>query len=183
MADAAVVDRLRGLRSDGPGGRPAPEIIYGRRKMTAWLNRTATTTLTEGVVLSQRRVGRPMRQEGMKRLVRTRKVRTTIPAKDGTRRPEDLLNRSFSAPAPNTAWVTDMSTSLRGRVRLRGVGDRPGLLAIVGWSAATHKREEFVAEALKMAVWRREHTGRPRTPRRIHTRTQAARAVPRAEIH
>jgi putative transposase len=40
--------------------------------------------------------------------------------------------------------------------------------AVVGWSAATHKREEFVSDALKMAVWRREYTARPRTPGMIH---------------
>lgn len=48
VADAHVVDRLRALRSDGPGGRPAPEVLYGRRKMTAWLNRTAEGTATAG---------------------------------------------------------------------------------------------------------------------------------------
>jgi putative transposase len=78
--------------------------------MTAWLNRTAAGTATVGRRLSQRQVGRLMRQEGMKGLVRSRKVRTTIPAKDtATRRPQDLLNRCFSAPAPNTAWVTDFT--------------------------------------------------------------------------
>jgi transposase InsO family protein len=78
--------------------------------MTAWLNRTAAGTPTEGVVLSQRQVARLMRQEGMSGLVRSRKVRTTIPAKDGAgRRAGDLLNRCFSAPAPNTAWVTDFT--------------------------------------------------------------------------
>jgi putative transposase len=40
VADAQIIDRLLALRAAGPGGRPAPEILYGRRKMTAWLNRT-----------------------------------------------------------------------------------------------------------------------------------------------
>jgi hypothetical protein len=34
ISDAEVVDRLRALRTGGSGGRPAPEIRYGRRKMT-----------------------------------------------------------------------------------------------------------------------------------------------------
>jgi len=175
IVDARVVDRLRGLRADGPdgpvalGGRPAPEVIYGRRKMTTWLNRTATGTVTEGVHLSQRQVGRVMRQEGMKGLVRSAKVRTTVRAKDGAARPEDLLNRCFSADAPNQAWVTDFTyvPTWSGFVYVALVIDLYSR-AIVGWSAATHKREEFVAEALAMAVWRREHTSRPRLPRMIH---------------
>jgi putative transposase len=170
VADAHVVDRLRALRSDGQGGRPAPEVLYGRRKMTAWLNRTAEGTPTAGMRLSQRHVARLMRQEGMSGLVRSRKVRTTIPAKDGAgRRAQDLLNRCFTASAPNTAWVTDFTyvPTWTGFVYVALVIDLYSR-AIVGWSAATHKREEFVAQALAMAVWRREHTARPRTPRMIH---------------
>jgi transposase InsO family protein len=39
---------------------------------------------------------------------------------------------------------------------------------IVGWSASTNKREEFVEDALKMAIWRRDHAGRPLTSKVIH---------------
>ena len=49
-----------------------------------------------------------MRAERMNGLVRGRKVRTTIPTKDG-RRARDLLNREFSAPHPNHRWVTDFT--------------------------------------------------------------------------
>lgn len=38
-SDAAIIDKLRHLRAGGPGGRPLPEVLYGRRKMTAWLQR------------------------------------------------------------------------------------------------------------------------------------------------
>ncbi|MQA17754.1 MAG: IS3 family transposase, partial [Pseudonocardiaceae bacterium] len=39
VTDAAIVNVLRALTSGGPGGRPRPEVMYGRRKMTAWLRR------------------------------------------------------------------------------------------------------------------------------------------------
>jgi putative transposase len=39
---------------------------------------------------------------------RGKKIRTTIPAKDG-RRAADLLDRDFTAPAPNRVWVADFS--------------------------------------------------------------------------
>ncbi len=84
VSDAAIVDRLRQLRPGGPGGRPLPEVLYGRRKMTAWLARTGFPGM------SKHTVDRLMRQEGMRGLARGRKVRTTIAAKDG-RRARDLL--------------------------------------------------------------------------------------------
>ncbi len=39
LADAAVIDVLRGLRTAGSDGGSAPEVLYGRRKMTKWLRR------------------------------------------------------------------------------------------------------------------------------------------------
>jgi putative transposase len=38
-SDAAIVDALRRLRTGGPEEAPLPEVLYGRRKMTAWLRR------------------------------------------------------------------------------------------------------------------------------------------------
>lgn len=35
FSDAAITDKLRGLSAGGPTGGPAPEVLYGRRKMTA----------------------------------------------------------------------------------------------------------------------------------------------------
>ena len=45
-----------------------------------------------------------MRSEGMKGLVRGRKIRTTTPGKNWVRA-GDLLNRQFRTHAPNLAWV------------------------------------------------------------------------------
>ncbi len=94
--DATVIDKLRGLRTTGPKGRPAPEVLYGRRKMTAWLARNGFPGI------SKHTVDRLMRQEGLRGLVRGRKVRTTIPGKAG-RRAGDLLDRQFRTSAPNRA--------------------------------------------------------------------------------
>ena len=38
-SDAAIVDRLRALKKRDAKGRRKPEVLYGRRKMTAWLAR------------------------------------------------------------------------------------------------------------------------------------------------
>jgi putative transposase len=162
-ADAAVLDVLRRLRTGGPGGTALPEVLYGRRKMTAWLARNGFPGI------SKHTVDRLMRTSGMNGLVRGRKVRTTIPAKDGARRAEDLLNRDFVTTAPNTAWVTDFTyvATWAGFVYVAFAIDLFSR-AIVGWSASTVKDVAFVEDCLKMALWRRDHTGRPVPPGMIH---------------
>jgi putative transposase len=162
VSDAVIVDRLRQLRTGGPGGRPLPEVLYGRRKMTAWLARTGVP----GV--SKHAVDRLMRQEGMRGLVRGRKVRTTIAAKDG-RRAQDLLKRQFRTTAPNRAWVTDFTyvPTWSGFTYVAFAIDLYSR-AIVGWAASTAKDVAFVESCLAMALWRRDHTGRPVPKGMIH---------------
>ena len=46
---------------------------------------------------------------------RDKGVRTTIPAKDG-HRAGDLLDRDFTAAAPNLVWVTDFTYSAQPRI-------------------------------------------------------------------
>jgi hypothetical protein len=40
--------------------------------------------------------------------------------------------------------------------------------AVVGWSAATHKRAKLVLDALQMALWRRDRSGHPAGPGLVH---------------
>jgi putative transposase len=102
LSDAAIAGALRRLQALGPNGRPSPEVLYGRRKMTAFLDRHGFPGI------SKHTVDRLMRDEGMNGLVRGRTTRTTIPAKDGIRA-RDLLSRNFRTTAPNRAWVTDFT--------------------------------------------------------------------------
>ena len=74
----------------------------GGGRLTAWLSRNGFP----GV--SKHTVDRLMRLAGMNGLVRGRKTRTTVPAKDG-KRAGDLLTRDFTAPFPNHSWVTDFT--------------------------------------------------------------------------
>lgn len=48
FSDAAVIDVLRSLRTGRPGGGPAPEVRYGRRKMTKWLVRNGSVASGSG---------------------------------------------------------------------------------------------------------------------------------------
>ena len=82
--------------------RLTPEGLYGRPKMTAYLRRNGFPDVAACTV------DRCMRILGVKGVRRGKKIRTTIPAKDG-RRTADLLDRDFTAPAPNRVWVADFS--------------------------------------------------------------------------
>jgi putative transposase len=81
---------------------------------------------------------RLMRQLGLHGVRRGKKIRTTTPGKDG-QRAGDLLNRDFTAPAPDRRWA-----------------------------AATHKRAKLVLDALQMALWRRDHDDHPAGSGLIH---------------
>lgn len=108
VTDAQVINAVRDLawsvEADGPLGgvrRLAPEGLYGRRKMLRAVRRHLPAT-------SPGAVDRAMRTLGLTGIRRAKGIRTTIPAKGGARA-GDLLNRDFSAPAPNRAWVTDFT--------------------------------------------------------------------------
>jgi putative transposase len=133
VTDAETIDRLLSLRTGGPGGRPAPEILYGRRKMTVWLNRRLAGQGRPAV--SKHTVDRLMRLLDFKGLVRGRGVRTTVPAGKDARRAKDLRNRCFTAPRPNHAWVTDFTyvATWAGFVYVALAVDLYSR-AIVGWS-------------------------------------------------
>ena len=106
VTDAQVVDVVRELVwvPDLRTGRlvMAPEGLYGRRKMTALIRRGRLADASAGSV------DRAMRTLGLSGVRRDKHVRTTVPAKDGIRA-GDLLNRDFTAPAPNRVWVTDFT--------------------------------------------------------------------------
>ncbi|WP_432486245.1 IS3 family transposase, partial [Kineococcus esterisolvens] len=134
-----------------------PESLYGRRKMVAHLRRT-------GLAVAHCTVDRLMRAEGMNGARRAKKVRTTIPDKDGVRA-ADLLNRRFTASAPNLVWVADFTyvRTWAGFVYVAFIVD---VFAhrIVGWHAITSKHTDLVLTCLRMATWGREHAGTPVAP-------------------
>ena len=147
VADAALTDALRATVG-------TPEGMYGRRKMTAYLRR-------RGHQVAGCTVDRLMRDEGLSGVVRGRRHRTTIAGGKGARRAPDLLDRDFTAAAPNRKWVTDFTytRTWSGFVYVAFVVDCYSR-AIVGWHAATVKDTAMVTTALKMALWRRDHTDR-----------------------
>lgn len=118
VTDAMVVDAVRELAwtvDERTGRRKlTPEGLYGRRKMTALVRRQRLPEASAGSV------DRAMRLLGLSGVRRDKKLRTTIPAKDG-KRAGDLLDRDFTAPAPDRVWVTDFERheALLNRVEVR----------------------------------------------------------------
>jgi len=136
-ADAELTEAIRGLhRADPACGEP---------RITAELRE-------QGHRVNHKRVERLMREAGIEGLHLRKKVRTTVPA-PGDQPVGDLLGRDFTASAPNTRYVGDIT-------HLPVEGDRFVYLATVidlysrrvaGWSMAGHMRAELVCDALEAA--------------------------------
>jgi putative transposase len=135
--------------------------VYGADKVWLELNR-------QGIAVARCTVERLMRDLGLRGAQRGRKARTTVPGRDG-HRAGDLLNRDFTAPAPDRRWAADFTyvAAWSGIVYVAFVVDLYSR-AIVGWPAATHKRAKLVLDALQMALWRRDRDGRPARAGLVH---------------
>jgi len=158
VTDAQVVDAVREAAwTTGVDGRRklTPEGLYGRRKMTAYLRRSVIPEASAGSV------DRAMRLLGLSGVRRDKGTRTTIGAKDGIRA-GDLLDRDFTAPAPNRVWVTDFTyvNTWAGFCYVAFIVD-VFAQKIVAWHAATSKATDLVMTPLRMALWARDRDGHP----------------------
>jgi putative transposase len=109
-------------------------------------------------------VDRLMTTLGRNGIRRGKAVRTTMPGKDGTRA-ADLVNRNFTAAAPNRVWVADF-TYCRTWAGFCYVAFIVDVFAqrIVAWHAATDKRTDLVLIPLRIALWDRDRHGTPVRP-------------------
>ena len=118
---------------------------YGARKTWKELRRRE-------VDAGRDQVARVMRQAGLEGKRKGGKKRTTVPDEAAVEKARDLLQRDFTATAPNQKWVCDL-TYLRTRdgfVYLAFVLDCYSRM-VVGWQLATHMRTDLVLDALEMA--------------------------------
>ena len=107
---------------------------------------------SDGAQVGVKRVARLMAQHGLRGLCRRRFVKTTVRAEDDRPVP-DLVDRDFTASAPDALWVADITAipTWQGFLYLAVVLDVFSR-RIVGWSMATHMRAELVLAALEMAI-------------------------------
>src|SRR5262245_9866240 len=101
-----------------------------------------------------------MRELGIAGVVRGKAKRTTVPADEAIAQPADLVERRFTAPAPNRLWVADLTyvRTWSGWLYVAFIIDAYAR-AIVGWQASTSLRTDLALDALEMAIWRRRDRG------------------------
>jgi putative transposase len=124
---------------------------YGRPRIQADL-------LDDGIHVSDKRVARLMRERNIHGASRRKGYKTTVRDRDARPAP-DLVDRKFTATAPNQLWVADITyvPTWAGFLFVAIVLDVYSR-RVVGWAMATHLRTELVLDALNMAVYRRNPT-------------------------
>ena len=124
--------------------------LYGAKKMWRELNR-------DGIEVARCTAERLMREMGLEGLrARKKRPRTTVPGPAGQERPSDLLERDFTAEAPNRRWVADITyiDTSAGFVYAAFILDLFSRM-IVGWQVSDTLRAGLALDALEMAIWSR----------------------------
>src|SRR5699024_994746 len=163
VTDARVEDEVRDRAwKASPGTGPREKTRDGRYGRRNWLALLRRQPGFAGA--SRGSVERAMRTLGLQGVVRAKKIRTTIPGADG-KRAGDLLNRDFSAAAPDLVWVTDFTyvRTWAGFVFVAFVLD-VFAQRIVGWYASSSMRVDLVMTPLRIALWQRDREGNPISP-------------------
>ena len=127
------------------------------------MERTARNALwkiyaTRGEQIGQKWVARLMREAAIVGVHRRRSTHTTRRGTDEVPA-ADLVQRDFTATAPNQLWVADITyvPTWAGFLYLAVVLDAYSR-RIVGWAMAAHLRTELVLDAMSMAFHQRRPT-------------------------
>jgi len=141
VRDAQLKVEIRRVFDDNFG-------VYGADKLWRQLRR-------EGFDVGRDQIARLMRATGLRGATRGKTKRTTV-ADKGSLRPADLVDRNFTAPAPNRLWVADITYvwTTRGFCYVAFVVDVFSR-RIVGWRVSTSLRADLALDALEMAIWSR----------------------------
>jgi putative transposase len=141
-ADAALLKRVRTIHASS-------RETYGAPRVHAELR-------AGGEKHGRKRIARLMRAAGLVGASRRRNGVTTTRRDPDARPAPDLVDRDFTATAPNQLWVADITfvPTANGFLYLAVVMDAWSR-KIVGWAMATHLRAELVVDALEMAIGQR----------------------------
>jgi transposase InsO family protein len=153
--DAWLAGKIRAVHTRSGG-------TYGAPRIHAQLRR-------DGVRVSRKRVARLMAAHGLQGAFVRKRWRCST-RQDPTATPApDLVNRNFTAPAPNRLWVADLSRIPTGEGPLWLASVRDAFSRrIVGWKTSDRADVELVLGALEYAVWGRGLDADPGQRRLIH---------------
>jgi putative transposase len=149
IADAEATAAIERVHKENYG-------VYGVRKVWAQLAREGGVA---GRGIARCTVARLMKAAGLRGISRVKLPRTTTRATTPDRRP-DLVDRGFTAPAPNRLWVADITyvATFAGWVYAAFVMDVFSR-RVVGWQLSTNLYTDLALDALNMGIWTRQHTG------------------------
>lgn len=142
QADALLKERIEAIHTRSRGTYGAPRIL--------------AELAAQGHRVGRKRVARLMQQAGLQGVSRRKKVHTTARSEEVSATP-DLVQRDFSASAPDAVWVADITyvPTWVGFLYLAVVLDVFSR-RIIGWAMAAHLRTELVLDALNMALGQRQ---------------------------
>jgi len=132
------------------------EQIHVTSRQTYGSPRIQASLATKGFEVSRQRVVRLMAQLGISARPR-RKFRVTTDSEHPLPIAENILNRDFTTPEPDRAWVADMTyiPTSEGWLYLAVIIDLFSR-RVVGWSMAEHLHTEVVLSALEAALGQRQ---------------------------
>jgi transposase InsO family protein len=141
VSDDALLVHIRAIHAESRGEYGWPRV---------WKE-----LLARGIRVGKERVRKLMKLHGIKARSK-RKFKATTDSNHKLPVAENLLNREFSPPAPNSAWASDITyvATDEGWLYLVVVIDLFSR-QVVGWSMKPHMRQELVVDALRMAWFRR----------------------------
>jgi transposase InsO family protein len=137
-SDAALTEKIKNVHAAHHGR-------VGVRRVHDELRRA-------GVVCAHKRVHRLMRDNDLRGCQPRPYKRTTLPDRFDPRL-ADLLGRDFAPPAPDKAWVGDITyiKTWQGWAYLATVIDCFSR-RVVGFALADHMRTDLITDALRMAI-------------------------------
>lgn len=145
VSDVAMTGLIEQVHADNYG-------VYGARKVHAELVR-------HGHRVARCTVERLMRAAGLRGIARAKGPRTTVAGAGPDARP-DLVERQFTATAPDQLWVADITycRTFSGWVYAAFVLDVFSR-RVVGWQLSRSLRTDLALDALEMGIWTRRRAG------------------------
>ncbi len=127
--------------------------VYGADKIWTQLNR-------EEIRVARCTVERLMGELGLSGARRGKAFKVTTRSDERQHRPADLVDRNFTAIAPNRLWVADLTyvKTHVGWVYAAFIIDVYSRM-VVGWQLSNSLRSDLAIDALEMAVWNRTRAG------------------------